>query len=84
MTKSWTSSPALKIGEAHGLAGHEHDRCGVEAVVAHDDDHVAGRVGRAGLADLDVGRRLAGALHADEHERDGDDAEDDDDDDRGA
>jgi hypothetical protein len=65
-------------GEAHGLPGHQDDRGGIEAVVAHDDRHVTRRLRGAGLRDRDIRRSLRRALHADEHQHGGDDPEDDD------
>jgi len=72
---------AVQDGETNGLTRDEHDGCRVEAVVAHDDGHVAGPGGRTGVADLHLRWRLGGSLQAEDDQHRGQDGEEDHDDD---
>ena len=69
----------VERGQPDGLPGHQHERGRVEQVVAHDDDHIAWRPGRAGSVDGHRRRRGRRPLGADEHQHDrhGEEAGDD-------
>ena len=66
---------AVQHGEPHRLPGDKDDRRGIEAMIPHDDRHITWRFRGPRPVDRDLGWRLPGTLHAQEHERRGDDGE---------